>query len=108
MVDLSKFSKTELCEIYDNLSGWNWDVRLGDHPKEWGIVPCFFNSHKGKQPIHSKYSIVTPICREIVKIVGAKELFLWQWLNEGKCADDFDAWYEKELSTRVFFPYMDN
>ena len=102
MVDLSKFTTKELCEIEHNLNAWKWDDRLGEKPDGWDGMPDYKSPFK-RRFIKTKIAILLPIMKNIKNIVGQKEIYHYHHTCIlGHTEDEFQKWYDKEVSNRVF------
>lgn len=96
-MNLSSFSKDELCEIFDRINSWQWDERLGEEPKNWDNMRRHrkwyqnpFKTTRGK--------IIKPIMLEIECRVGNKCLLKHHHLhNLGKTEEEFQEWWENKL-----------
>lgn len=98
---LSRFTKEELCRIYDNLNSWRWDDRLGKKPNGWDDLPNYRRTSIGKMFFNSKYKIIRPIMAQIEEEIGKKKLLEWHWIhNLHKTKEEFEAWLSKEMADR--------
>jgi hypothetical protein len=77
MIDFSKFSKTELLEIHDNLSSYNWDDRIGDKPDGYDNYPHY---SKNKWQI-TKVTIIRPYFQAIESLLSEREILKYHHLH---------------------------
>ena len=87
LTDLSKFTCEQLCQLYNSLNQRKWDRRLGKQPSDPNIFFILMN--------------------QISQEIGQKELLKWHWIhNLGKTEEAFLRWYDKEVSNRLFAPWL--
>ena len=96
MIIPANFSQKELCEIYHNLSTWEWDERLGNKPLGFDMLPNY-----NYRFIHklikrkTKSDIIGPIIKHIKTLVPHKEILRHHHIyNLRKTNDQFESWWQ--------------
>lgn len=96
---LSRFSQSELCEIYDKLNGWEWDERLGEKPERFDELPSY-NIHWYHKLFKrkTKDTYIAPAMAAIEKHVSKKELWRYHHVhNLGHTDEQFEQWWRCHL-----------
>ena len=96
--DFSKYSKSELCEIYNVLSHWGWDDRIGEKPENWDNIPRYYRSPIKELLFKNRYKILKPYIDSIKMVVGEKALLRHHWqVNLHRTEEEFNEFWENEL-----------
>lgn len=90
---LYNFPNDELCEIYDTISNWKWDERLGKIPENFYELPLYTRIGIDKKGI-TRDTYLRPFCEEIRRIVSEHDLLKYHHLhNLNKTEDEFERWW---------------
>lgn len=96
-MDLSKFSTEDLCEIYDKISSWEWDERIGQKPKNFDNMPLW-KEHFWQRKVHTRFFYLEPIYKQIKHKVGEKKLLHYHHIhNLHRTEEQFQEWWENQL-----------
>lgn len=94
---LSKFSREDLAEIYNNLNRWEWDMRLGEQPEDWSNLPDHIRDNKDNLP--TKKKIIDTYMYYIKGKIGEKEILKHLHVKiKGKTESEFEVWWSENCS----------
>ena len=100
-INLNKYTRVQLAEIYSALNGWEWHKLLGEKPYGYDEMLDYHPSKEYK--LETKQKIISPIMREINKRIGDKECMRWWHINElNKSNLEFELYWLKSNVQKFF------
>ncbi len=88
---LKNFDTETLARWYNNLNYFTWpEDFIESCPNDFYLLPDYNENHS----VRSKYIVVHPINKEILRIIGRKKSLEWLWVNTlSKTIQEFESWW---------------
>lgn len=101
---LMNFSNEELCEIYYNLNGFEWDDRIGEKPKGFDDLPKIRRRNHHKFTIKAtKRDYTHPVFLIVKEILPEKDYRYWLNVKKLKTMtpEQFERHWRLQLQRKI-------